>query len=416
MDNEIQIIADGDGIALIGDPAAIDRFLISEKLPSRDLGLPRLSTILRVGAGSADMASALAASSGRWVKLTEESAKAFKVGTAMKGSSSKVVRAIMTGDGSKTTHILEIVKSGELLANPAVLSGAAGMMAQLAMKQSMDEITDYLATIDEKLDDVLRAQKDAVIADMIGVGFAIEEAMTLREGVGRVSEVTWSKVQATPTTIARTQAYVLRQLDAIAEKLERKASLGDIANATEEAEHKVREWLAVLARCIQLQDGIAVLEIDRVLDASPDELDRHCTALRTARQKRLDLIALTTGRLMARMDAAAGHANTQVLLHPISAKAVVAASNYVATAVVDFQERLGLALDRESVEARRWRVAASEARDNALEAGADGVASAKRFGSEVFVDAKSVTGKFTRGLGDRVRALRKDGEELNDED
>jgi hypothetical protein len=29
-----------------------------------------------------------------------------------------------------------------------------------------DEITDYLAKIDEKLDDVLRAQKDAVLADL----------------------------------------------------------------------------------------------------------------------------------------------------------------------------------------------------------------------------------------------------------
>ena len=87
-------------------------------------------------------------------------------------------------------------------------------MAQLAMQQTMDEITDYLAAIEEKVDDVLRAQKDAVLADMIGAGFVIEEAMTVREQVGRVSEVTWSKVQATSMTIARTQAYALRQLDA----------------------------------------------------------------------------------------------------------------------------------------------------------------------------------------------------------
>jgi hypothetical protein len=45
------------------------------------------------------------------------------------------------------------------------------------MQQAMDEITDYLVTIHEKVDDVLRAQKDAVLADMIGVDFVIEEAM-----------------------------------------------------------------------------------------------------------------------------------------------------------------------------------------------------------------------------------------------
>ena len=39
---------------------------------------------------------------------------------------------------------------------------AAGVMAQLAMQQTMEEITDYLATIDEKVDDVLRAFIDTL--------------------------------------------------------------------------------------------------------------------------------------------------------------------------------------------------------------------------------------------------------------
>ena len=143
------------------------------------------------------------------------------------------------------------------------------------MQQTMDEITDYLAKIDEKVDDVLRAQKDAVLARMIGVGFVIEEAMTIREHGGRVNEVTWSKVQATSATIAETQAYALRQLDALAEKMERKTKIRDLATAAKEAESSVREWLAVLARCFQLTDAIAVLELDRVLAAAPDDLDGH---------------------------------------------------------------------------------------------------------------------------------------------
>jgi hypothetical protein len=101
--------------------------------------------------------------------------------------------------------------------------------------------------------------------------------------VGRFSEVTWSKVQSTAMTIARTQAYALRQLDALAESMEHKAKIGDLAKASKDAESTVREWLAVLARCFQLHDAIAVLELDRVLDATPDELDRHRLALRVCR-------------------------------------------------------------------------------------------------------------------------------------
>ena len=121
------------------------------------------------------------------------------------------------------------------------------MMAQLAMQQTMDEITDYLAAIDEKVDDILRAQKDAVVSRMIGAGLVVDEAMTLRKHGGRVSEVTWSKVQTVPTTIADTQAYALRQLDAVAEKLEKKQGMGDLADTVEDAQSTVQEWLAVLA-------------------------------------------------------------------------------------------------------------------------------------------------------------------------
>ncbi|MFB9830995.1 hypothetical protein [Actinoallomurus acaciae] len=195
----------------------------------------------------------------------------------------------------------------------------------------MDEITDYLATIDEKVDDVPRAQKDAALARMIGVGFVIEETMTIREKRGRVDEVTWSKVQAAPATITETQAYALRQLDSLAEKMERKTKIDDLATTAKEAESMVREWLAVLARCFQLQDAIAVLELDRALDASPEELDGHRLGLKVARQDRLEHISRSTERLVARMNAAAGAANAKVLLHPAKSPAVVQSSNHVTT-------------------------------------------------------------------------------------
>ena len=411
MDDDIQLISDGDGLAVIGSPMAVERFLVSEGLPSKDLGLPRLGSTLRSAAGAAQAGSEIAANSGRWVKLTEQSAQSLKKYPLMKGSRPGVSRAVLTENG-KIKGPLELARApGSLLTNPAILAGAAGLMAQLAMQQTMDEITDYLAAIDEKVDDVLRAQKDAVLADLIGAGFVIEEAMTVREQVGRVSEVTWSKVQATSMTIARTQAYALRQLDALAEKMEHKTKVGDLAKASKDAEVTVREWLAVLARCFQLHDAIAVLELDRVLDTSPDELDRHRLALRAARQHRMELISRSTERLMARVDAAAGTANTKVLLHPAASPAVVHSGNHVATAVVDFHGRLGIERGRQSLDARRWVDAAAEARDKALETGAGGVNTARRLGNETLGQARSVTGKLSSRNAQRVLRRRADGEE-----
>ncbi len=400
--DEIDLISDGDGVAVIGKPGAVERFLSSAGVQSRDLALQqRLGSTLNAGSAVAKAGSEIAANSGRWVKLTEESAKAMKVANLMKGSSDGFSRAIATTSKGKITKILEFTKPGSvgsMLTNPAILAGAAGIMAQLAMQQTMEEITDYLAKIDEKVDDILRAQKDSALAEMIGVGFVIDEAMTVREHTGRVSEVTWSKVQAGALAIATTQAYALRQLDAIATKLEKKRAVGDLADLSEAAEESVEEWLAVLARCFQLQDGLGVLELDRVLDTSPEELERHRRGLKAARDERRARIATTTQALLARMDAAADLANTKVLLHPLKSGAVVRSGNEVMADIVVFNERLGIAAAHEAVEAKKWVAAAGEARDKAVEVGVDGAEAVARFGNKVFGDAKSAGERLADGV------------------
>lgn len=416
MSHEIELVSDGDGLAVFGDPDAVDLFLRTAGVPSKELDLQqKLGSVLNTGSAAAQTGSQIAANSGRWVKLTEKSAEAMKVSHMMKGSSSGVQRAITTTKGGKITGILEFVKPGSIgsmLTSPAMLAGAAGVMAQLAMQQTMDEITDYLATIDEKVDDILRAQKDAAIAEMIGVGFVIDEAMTVREHTGRVSDVTWSKVQGTAQDIAAAQGYALRRLDALAEKLEKKQrNVGDVADAAAAAEATVEEWLAVLARCFQLQDGLAVLELDRVLDSSPAELDRHREGLQAARRKRRAQIAATTHSLLSRMDAAASTANEKALLHPFKAGNVVRSGNEVATDVVVFHERLGSDTTRQEIEAKRWVEAVDDARHDAVDFAEDSVKNTKRFSIAAFGFAKSTAEKVAHEVSERLPRRRGDDDE-----
>lgn len=397
MSGEIELISDGDGIALIGDASAVDLFLKSEGLPSRDLGLSRLRNFLHTCGATVQAGSQIAENSGRWVKLTNESAEIFKKSRLMKGSTEGARRAVAM-DGNKTAHILQIVtKPGTALANPALIAGAGGLMSQMAMQQAMEEITDYLAAIDEKVDDILRAQKDAVLSRMVGVGFELDEAMILREARGRVDEVTWSKVQSSASTLSDTQAYALSQLEAIAEKLEDRSKLSDLAEYIQKAEPKVREWLAVLARCFQLRDAFSILELDRVLDDAPDELEAHRRGLKAARRKRLDTITCCTEALLARMDAAAAKANGKVLLHPNTSPAVVKASATVVTTIDGFHAPLGIESRRETLTARRWAEAAGER-----------VYAVRRDSGETFDRAKSATGKFANNLAERASRLRRD--------
>lgn len=148
MDGEIQLISDGDGLAVIGSARDVELFLISEGLPSRELGLKRLKSIVETGAVAAQTGSQIAADSGRWVKLTEESARAIKKHGLRESSKTGLSTGVVKGPKGKGQigGFVEFAKDPRtLLTNPSVLAGAAGIMAQAAMQQSMDEITDYLA-------------------------------------------------------------------------------------------------------------------------------------------------------------------------------------------------------------------------------------------------------------------------------
>ncbi|MDO4075010.1 hypothetical protein QKF51_07175 [Clavibacter michiganensis] len=414
MDDDVQLISDGDGLAVIGEPAAVERFFAANELPTgRDLGLKKLWPVIGVAASVIQGGSEVAANHGRWIKLTKESAAALANNPAMKGSADQLSRAIVM-HGGKTKKILEYTNdNARLLANPNVAAAVGAVMAQYAMQQAMDEISDYLAVIDAKVDDILRGQKDAVLADMIGVEMVIDEATLIRAQVGRVSDITWSKAQGTTQTLARTQGYALRQLDALAEKMERTTKVDDLVKVTKDAEATVREWLAVIARCFQLQDAVAVLELDRVLDASPGELDEHRLALRAVRQNRLAVIGRTTDRLLQRMDAAAGTANAKVLLNPFDSRAVVGSSNRAATGVVQFNGLLGVADERESLEARRWLTAVGDTWDSARGQGAEGVDAARRIGTAALGRGRAAADGLSLKLAGGALRRRKGGQETD---
>jgi hypothetical protein len=412
---EIQLVADENGLAVFGAPSAVEQFLASEGLVARGpastgLGVGRLRGLLGTGSAAAQAGSEIAESSGRWVKLSKESAKAMKKYGLRESSKSGLSTGVLKGDKGQVKGFVEFVRGpGTALTNPAMLAGAAGIMAQLAMQQTMDEVTDYLERIDAKLDDVLRAQKDSVVSRLTGAGMAIDEAMTVSRARGRVDEVTWSKVQNLSTTIAEVQGYALAQLDGLAGKLESAGKVSDIADATTAAAASTQEWLAVLARTVQLQEGLNVLEVDRVLDAFPDEVDDHRRGLEEARRKRLTDIGVATEGLLVRMVSAAGTANEKVLLHPSASPRAVHASERVSGSILDFHGLLGLESTREAMEVRRWSSAAGDVRDRAIETGSEGIGAVRRGGGVALVrvrDGADGARRSVQALPSRLRSGR----------
>lgn len=140
----------------------------------------------------------------------------------------------------------------------------------------------------------------------------------------------------------------------------------------------MREWLAVIARSFQLQDAVAVLELDRVLDAGTDDLDQHRAGLKAARQRRLDAIARTTDGLLDRLGLALGMSNSKVLFHPGTAATIARSATSATRSVVTVYELLGIESDRKPFESTNWTGAARQLARSARDAGTERLDNARQ--------------------------------------
>lgn len=381
MADEVELIYDGEGLAVIGNPSTVERFLGSVGLLSlsQELRLDRLGSVLDTGSKVAEVAADLAENAGRYVKLTKKSAERVKEFGLMP-TKTKGVSHAMVGDPGSISKWIQIEDGpASLLMNPAVLSGVAGIMAQFARQQEAQELKKLLVAIDSKLDRVLRQQRDEILAKMDRASLAIDEALTIREHGGD-RETTWDKVKSESGTIAEVQALALRKLEDLAEKaINQKTNVKALATAAQTLAQEVGVWIAVLARCFQLQNELADLELDHVLDTAPSSLDGHRLGIDAAMQERRSKIVLKTTHLMTRLDEAGGIAQANVLLHARAARNIVNSINVVAGSIEDFHVPFAVDAQREVLTNTRWMDAVrdpQQVRNAAAEAGPQAAAGA----------------------------------------
>ncbi len=97
----------------------------------------------------------------------------------------KGISHAMLGDPGKVNKWLQVEDGpAALLTNPAVLSGVGGLLSQFAHQGEAQQLKALLVRMDEKLDEVQRTQRDAVLARLFRAAAAIEEAMIIREHGG----------------------------------------------------------------------------------------------------------------------------------------------------------------------------------------------------------------------------------------
>jgi hypothetical protein len=364
VSDEVELISDGEGLAVVGNKTAVERFLRERGLliSSHEFDLSKLGGLAQAADAIASGISEVTANSGKWVKLTEESAALVKEFGLME-SKTRGVRHAMIGEPGSIGKWLQIdTGAGAFLTNPAVLAGAAGAMAQIARQQEMREIKAYLQQIDTRVIEVLRAQKDIELAKLFGSRRSIERALAVREAQGgRTDPTTWSTVQDRIGAVDDLLSWALLSLDRVASKFDGVPQPGERVKIAKSVEDEVAEFLAVIAHCFELQDALDVFRLDRVQEESPDKLDDQRNALEKHRQERRSDIHRATERLIARIDEAADTANANVVLHIKAAKAITDSANTIGVAVAQLRVPLGIATSREKVTAPGWWHAATDA-------------------------------------------------------
>jgi len=360
--DEIELVGDGEGAVITGRPATVKRFLRETDLlrHARELTVGDLSGLLNAGASFASTASGIAQQSAMYVKLTPESAKRLKdAGGLMKTKTDGISHAMLGKTGKDSLKWLQVQDGpASLLTNPAVLSGIAGLMSQLAQQAEAQELRAMLARIDEKLDDVRRRQRDEVLARMRSAGAAIEEALIIR-AQGGDAQTLWDKVSGTHETILNVQEDALAAFSALADKVEGKHKTGELKKVMREIEHEVAIQLAVLGRCFELQDEFGIIELDHVLATAPLALEGHRRGVANAREKRRAVVLEKATRFTVKMDVAGVIANENILLHAIAARSVIDSLNAAAAAIDYFCLPLGIESGRKALSVTAWRQALS---------------------------------------------------------
>ena len=359
MTDEIEVICDGEGLAVLGDPTAVKRFLDSEGLrtQSQELRLERLGPALETGSNIAELVSDIYANTGRYVRLTKESAKDVRQFGLMPTGVRGISHAMIGKPGSISKWIQIEDGPASLFMNPAVLSGVAGIMAQIARQQEVRALKELLVSIDGKLDDVRRGQRDEILAKMDRAVSVIGEAMIIRERGGD-RETAWRKVENEVGTIAEVQANALREIEALADKVgdvDDGTGVRSLKKTTNEIESEVGVWLAVLAQCFRLENERAILELDHVLATNPRHWDGHRIGLNEALHEKRDEAVRRTTDLLERLDRAGAVARSNIILHAPAAHSVIDSVNAVNGSLEEFHALLGDESHWKELARIRWK-------------------------------------------------------------
>lgn len=356
----VELIRDGENLLVVGDSKrAVESFMRSigalegaRKITSRQLA-PMLRSVADLTHAVADAVS----ESGLWVKLTGESAEAIKefglTDTEVPG-----VAYAMAGRPGDIKQWLKISKSpGAKMSSPTVLSGIAGSLGQAATQLEADQMRALIESLDEKIDQVLRGQRDAIVGPLNGVQRHIRSAQTSRRVQGEVDSQEWDKIAGTPQRIRELQSTAVEKLRGVAGDMEQYKRVGDLNARMPELQDQIELWIGVIARCFAALDEVADLELEYTAAIAPVKLDAKRLAIQEDRLGAITDLSAGVAELVSQMSVSAERAKSNRLLHRTGSPQVIRLIEGARDPIKKLYDALGLEINWESITEAQWREA-----------------------------------------------------------
>ena len=284
--DEVVVITSEEGALLLGPETELTQ------LNSSDTLSPVSPELLRRVSKALTGIEKYQEQSGRWLKLDAESAKYLQLhGIKTRDIRAGVIRVkdlpynLTSRSGGSLLKHLKFEQTG--LLTPAAPIALASMMQQASVERQMEQMQDYLERIDAKLDAVLRFQKDSLAGEIDGIAEVLKEALLVMERTEGVTDTQWATVQQLHGELFKLQGRVLRHLSAIAEKMaQSKTSPGKVKETFQDTNTDARFWLHELARTVQLQNQMYVLQLKRVDAVEGESAEGYTAAVAISREKR----------------------------------------------------------------------------------------------------------------------------------
>lgn len=357
---EVEVVLRDDELMVFGDELAVREFIdslaISEKKTTKidNILLRDLNEQLKKSGTVLQGVSEIAENSSYYIKLTKESAALVKK-HGLYETKGGITYAMIEklGKPGKTGKWLQVDKGfGSLLTNPAVLSGVGGIITQVALQQSLAEITTYLKTIDQKLDEVIRKVDEAKKSDLSGLLKTLREAMIRYEIEGAVDSHFMNHITNFHTTVNAVEDYAWGQVDAICKGLGEVRGLKRMMLATEEAQRQISQWLGFLANAYLAECRLDDFKLKEKREESLEAYNQELDTLRVLQADRDRERATRVHDLYETAHEVAKFADKKLLTNRATAEALNQRANEMAELAYSFAEAVQLTVERKSIPAK----------------------------------------------------------------